>query len=768
MALGRQTSSRNATATLAFHQARKDQQEREDGVLVDEVRVTVEVADNEKFCSRLRVKPADPVKPEIRLLGPERKSRTEAIRDGIEIGKAYAADGEKSVTKILEKLEPRRWTMTELANVDEKLLDKFTKTNESQPKEPVQKLIPPGEGWVRHEDDILVNPQSQIFFAQAGSRAGQYLKRVVGKWEKVAVPHVSQEFPVTVRPTSACVVRKGAKLDRAVLLPDVPKIARLALKFPLSFVDLPACAYSVFQGHRSSEASQWCAENFHKKLLPILAEKIHTYEKSELQAVLRKTLEALDAELLKSTFAFSGCSALIALVLGDRLVVAGVGHVRAVILPESGPVRPLLECTGAPSSELARVRGAGARVQDGLITRNTEGLEDAGRVLAARNSFEVLQIEPGGPTDEKQVRTAYRKLALRVHPDKQNPGADVEELTAAFARLEKAKEDVEALLAAGTELCRELYHVLRCEVHTRTGAAVLLGVDDAACTDTTAVVEEAQKASKKIIKRLEPMRGLSADYQAAVDICEEAVETIRRPGTAEALPRQEALLREGLSTSRAMGARDMRRPWPVVLMEPETAALALPSGRCRLGLLCGSSAALSDERLRESSARLQRQPKATSLRWCLEAGPTASNSSAVCIGIGPKADPTEQPLAKRQRLAGPEGTVRGRHILIAYRMKQPDPLGRREGARSMQEAEEVALGALETLLRDAAAFPRLCRELSDCQSGSQPGVLTGDLGWLGRGQQDPAFEDVIFALKPNEFGDLVATSRGIHVIQRLA
>lgn len=36
-------------------------------------------------------------------------------------------------------------------------------------------------------------------------------------------------------------------MDRAVLLNDITKIARLALKFPLSFVDLPACVLaSVF------------------------------------------------------------------------------------------------------------------------------------------------------------------------------------------------------------------------------------------------------------------------------------------------------------------------------------------------------------------------------------------------------------------------------------------------------------------------------------------------------------------------------------------
>ncbi|CAK9079567.1 unnamed protein product [Durusdinium trenchii] len=90
-------------------------------------------------------------------------------------------------------------------------------------------------------------------------------------------------------------------MDRAVLLNDITKIARLALKFPLSFVDLPACAYALFHGLRSAESAQWCAENFHKKLLPSLAERIHTYDTAQLRRLLERTLEALDAEILKST-----------------------------------------------------------------------------------------------------------------------------------------------------------------------------------------------------------------------------------------------------------------------------------------------------------------------------------------------------------------------------------------------------------------------------------------------------------------------------------
>lgn len=81
------------------------------------------------------------------------------------------------------------------------------------------------------------------------------------------------------------------------------------------------------------------------------------------------------------------------------------------------------------------------------------------------------------------------------------------------------------------------------------------------------------------------------------------------------------------------------------------------------------------------------------------------------------------------------------------------------------------MGALEQLLKlgkDPNAFLRMCRELSDCQSAAQPSTLAGDLGWIGRGQHEAAFEDAVFALAPNTFGDLVSTSRGVHIVQRLA
>lgn len=764
---------RNTSATLAFHQFRKAQQEEgeEAAARNDVIKIGVERVDGKH-----RAKLYAEVVKSFSVLGPKRDSKPEAICDGIELGKAYLAEGGEGARRASSRLQLRAWSPKEIVDADEQALEAFSNMKAAAPAKSAtveQKLIPPGEGWTRYDEEKLVNQQSQVYFVQVGPKAGQYLKwdAAAQKFDDVGTPHVSKESPITLSAASASMVRRGTKLDRAVILNDVAKIARLALKFPLSFLDTPACAYALFQGLRTAESAQWCAENFHKKLLPILAEKIHTYEVKELEEVLRRTLEALDSELMLSSHAFSGCGALLALVLGDKLVVAGVGRVRVALLPERGPARPVLAlCAGDPESaeELERLREVGCIVRGGLLHSSLEGLDEAGRILAAKHVFDVLGVDPNATVDAKQVKTLYRKLALRVHPDKLPEGADPIAYKMAFARLDSAKDALDAMAAEDATACRELHRVLRSEARTRAGAAALLGTEDA---------EEAEKASKTLWKKLEKMRA-APDFAKAEAVCREAVATLKRGFSAEALPRQEALMREGLPASRAMGARDLRAPFPLVLMKPDTASRILPNGRHRVALLCGATAAISDEALAASTAKLTRHPKASALRWCADAGDKAAAcSTALCIHTDTTRG-TEEPAAKRQRTAssaaaGTEGTVRVRHILFSHQqLRQLDPGARRQGAaKTVQDAEMAALGALEKLVqagKDPNMFLRLCRELSDCQSAAVPGTLSGDLGWLGRGDSEPIFEDAVFALAPNTFGDLVTTSRGIHIVQRLA
>jgi len=756
-------SSRNASATMAFQKYRQEaeQKDEEADSRANYVKINIEMVET-RFRSKLHLE----VAKSFGVFGPARESRPEAINDGVEMGRAFVADGAAGARRVAATLGSRKWTLKEIENADESLLEGFVLSSQGPASEAKRRLVPRGEGWVRHDDVTLVNPQSQVFFVQEGRAAGSYMRLdpTTKKMVDAGEPHVPQEYKAAIRGATASWIRKGAKMERAVLLNNINKIARLALKFPLSFVDSPACAYALFQGLRSPESAQWCAENFHKKLLPFLAERIHSYETSELQRLLEKTLEALDSEILKSAHAFSGCSALLVLVLGERIVVAGVGDVRAVLLPEKGAPSDVLACTGSleEASELERIREANGIVQDGLVYSCMDGLDEAGRILAAGSGFEVLQIEP--PLDEKQIRSAYRKLALRVHPDKQADGAR-DAYRFAFARLDNCKEALEAMVGQDAASCREINKVLRADVHTRAGAAALLGVE-AVPLFSDAAIAEVEKASRAQLKLLEKMAQVCPEYDRACAACHEAVATLKRQCGDEALPRYEALLKEGLPATRSLGARDLRGPRPIVLMKPESASLTMPKGKARLALLCGPTAALPTQKLAQTTAKLGVRPKACALTWCMEV-PDAPSTSAVCIALEPA---SAEPPAKRAKTAErSEGTVRVRHILFRHpQLRQADPMARREGAaKNVYEAEANALKALHRLLQDPNQFVKACKELSDCQTAEQPGQLTGDLGWLARGQQEPSFDEVAFSLAPNSLGDLVSTGRGVHIIQRL-
>lgn len=93
-----------------------------------------------------------------------------------------------------------------------------------------------------------------------------------------------------------------------------------------------------------------------------------------------------------------------------------------------------------------------------------------------------------------------------------------------------------------------------------------------------------------------------------------------------------------------------------------------------------------------------------------------------------------------------------RHILLSTEGKNSE--------------ERTALRAkadnLLAQLKAGADFAKLARENSDDQSNAQDG---GDLGWIFRGQTEPAFEQVAFSLKAGELGDVVETSYGFHVIK---
>lgn len=90
-------------------------------------------------------------------------------------------------------------------------------------------------------------------------------------------------------------------------------------------------------------------------------------------------------------------------------------------------------------------------------------------------------------------------------------------------------------------------------------------------------------------------------------------------------------------------------------------------------------------------------------------------------------------------------------------LDRPDQV---RAAQLVVKTEEAAK-ALQEQLRKGASFEELARR----HSLSPDGKLGGDLGFFGRGQMPPQFEEVCFTLPPGRISDVVASPYGFHLFK---
>eukprot|EP00438_Fugacium_kawagutii_P035194 Skav232769 [mRNA] locus=scaffold1229:260207:265699:- [translate_table: standard] len=213
----------------------------------------------------------------------------------------------------------------------------------------------------------------------------------------------------------------------------MPKTARLALKFPLGFLDSPASCYALFTALRGNvAAAHWCASQFHQRLLR------EARRNWRCEVPLLGQEEEEDEEV--NNGATNGANA--SPVLISQLV--------------QGWQRLCIPWCTKDGSGLRRAKSAYDFEGDALGSSEQEVVR---RILRAPDVFSVLGIQEKGPEALAEVKTAYKK-----HPDKVR-SCDPDEAKATFARLDAAAKDALSEVQKGVDACAtaaETLQILRC------------------------------------------------------------------------------------------------------------------------------------------------------------------------------------------------------------------------------------------------------------------------------------------------------------------
>lgn len=114
----------------------------------------------------------------------------------------------------------------------------------------------------------------------------------------------------------------------------------------------------------------------------------------------------------------------------------------------------------------------------------------------------------------------------------------------------------------------------------------------------------------------------------------------------------------------------------------------------------------------------------------------------------------------RKALTRQEAEALFRQLLREFRAEHEE-LRKRHG--KLRKPEDLAL--------KSEKFLKLCKEHSVCPTAQKGGGMCGDLGWVSREAQrkfGKEFQDAVSVLRPGDWSDIVVSSEGLHIIQRIA
>ncbi|CAE7628333.1 exgA [Symbiodinium pilosum] len=600
-----------------------------------------------------------------KVRGPRRKTRAQAIKDGLSLRNA-CRDAPKDA-----KLEATQRRSVELMFTfwkPEELPKEDFDFEESIEKPMRLRLArkPRGNGWQRVGDkEFFKHCSAPMAFDPV---KGRYFKidADTNSYIDCDVPHDPIEYPVSVSVGASLVGRTDEDLNapdrpRSMLLKELVKTGA-AMKTPLFFLDQPAACYAMFDGVRGGAAVEWCSKHFHTKLLPQLSASITYWHDADLRGLLRSIFAELDVQLVQQAgCCWEGVSMTVALLLGDRLVVSSLGGTHALVASPDGRWRSL-DGRHVPSSveEQIRTKALGAEVvgeekgkgvvgapfvQKTLRPRDWQVVEDAAvedevaRVLdRTSDCFATLGLGSEDKIDGKTARSCYKRLALKVHPDKA-PEELKARAKAAFEKVEKAAAVVEAFCETDMEATECLHRILHAAGAGRAAMSRAMALEVLQISEDCSL-EEAGKKGRELRETIMKLGMLTdgnyghPDQAEAVRMIEEAAEAIAEPSTLTASKGGASFTSlKPVQVTRALGLRDLKLPRKIVSSEPQIDVIQLEAlGSHHLVLLSSGATSLSDQEVIERVRGFSGQPKAASL---LVAADAAARNAAQGIA-GPQ------------------------------------------------------------------------------------------------------------------------------------
>eukprot|EP00929_Paragymnodinium_shiwhaense_P009062 TRINITY_DN113106_c0_g1_i1.p1 TRINITY_DN113106_c0_g1~~TRINITY_DN113106_c0_g1_i1.p1 ORF type:complete len:655 (-),score=182.88 TRINITY_DN113106_c0_g1_i1:109-2073(-) len=314
---------------------------------------------------------------------------------------------------------------------------RFTLRNKEEKTSQPEQETPrgPPDGFVQHHGAMWKHPEQNLYWSTSSRKYFllDAMTRAYSELKEEVLYDANLRFSVDA---SGANRPDGTKDDRKVIVRDLVKAAQ-SLKMPVDHLPRPVSLFAVYSGHRPMQSdgspaaeesaaplcSEFCARSLHLKLLARLSAYRGPWSDSAVTHALQQSFEEVDADFLaKQPGATDGCSAAVALLIGQRLFTANVGDTAGFVALDTGSERWQVfrqsrgHLPGNPADleRLMQAGGAVAPVGPGAVPMVNATSGDRRLCLPVCRAFGDRLFKLNGPTTSVIIATPeVRALSLR-------------------------------------------------------------------------------------------------------------------------------------------------------------------------------------------------------------------------------------------------------------------------------------------------------------------------------------------------------------------